>query len=94
MPVVGGGGDGGGQGTGGGEEIAVRTSEYDDVVLLVRMRADTYILLIYLSFAIFGSAEKNDSTFVATHEWQTVKKGELCRSGRTCDLGLLYVQAE
>lgn len=40
------------------------------------MRADTYILLIYLSFAIFGGAEKNDSAFVATHEWQTVKKGK------------------
>nr|XP_012229304.1 PREDICTED: nucleotide exchange factor SIL1 isoform X2 [Linepithema humile] len=39
------------------------------------MRADTYILLIYLSFAISGDAEKNESTFVATHEWQTVKKG-------------------
>ncbi|XP_050463604.1 nucleotide exchange factor Sil1 isoform X2 [Cataglyphis hispanica] len=39
------------------------------------MRADTYILLIYLSLAIFGGAEKNDSAFVATHEWQTVKKG-------------------
>lgn len=40
------------------------------------MRADTYILLIYLSLAIFGDAEKNESAFVATHEWQTVKKGE------------------
>ncbi|KAH0955659.1 hypothetical protein HN011_001345 [Eciton burchellii] len=39
------------------------------------MRADTYVLLIYLSLAIFGDAEKNDSAFVATREWQTVKKG-------------------
>jgi len=40
------------------------------------MRADTCILLFYLPLAIFGSAEKNESIFVATHEWQTVKKGE------------------
>lgn len=40
------------------------------------MRADAYILLIYLSFALVGGAEKNESVFVATHEWQTVKKGE------------------
>ncbi|KMQ92839.1 nucleotide exchange factor sil1 [Lasius niger] len=39
------------------------------------MRADTYVLLIYLTLAIFGGAEKNESAFVATHEWQTVKKG-------------------
>ncbi|XP_024867271.1 nucleotide exchange factor SIL1 [Temnothorax curvispinosus] len=39
------------------------------------MRVDTCILLLYLSLAIFGGAEKNESAFVATHEWQTVKKG-------------------
>ncbi|KAG5345313.1 SIL1 factor, partial [Acromyrmex heyeri] len=39
------------------------------------MRVDTCILLLYLPLAIFGSAEKNESAFVATHEWQTVKKG-------------------
>lgn len=44
--------------------------------VLARMRADTYILLTYLSLAIVGGAEKNESIFVATHEWQTVKKGE------------------
>lgn len=44
------------------------------------MRADTCILLLYLPLAIFGGkAEKNESTFVATHEWQTVKKGEYLR---------------
>ncbi|XP_011632142.1 nucleotide exchange factor SIL1 isoform X1 [Pogonomyrmex barbatus] len=37
--------------------------------------AYTCILLFYLSLAIFGDAEKNESAFVATHEWQTVKKG-------------------
>lgn len=40
------------------------------------MRANTYIILVYLSLAILGDAEKNESAFVATHEWQTVKKGE------------------
>lgn len=54
------------------------------------MRADTYILLIYLSLAIFGGAEKNDSAFVATHEWQTVKKGEFRPSISRPDVGLLY----
>ncbi|XP_011156524.1 nucleotide exchange factor Sil1 isoform X1 [Solenopsis invicta] len=39
------------------------------------MRVDTCILLLYLPLAIFGGAEKNESSFVATHEWQTVKKG-------------------
>lgn len=61
----------------------------------VRMRADTCILLLYLPLAIFGSkAEKNESAFVATHEWQTVKKGEYLRRAVCPTVGLLYTPTE
>jgi hypothetical protein len=58
------------------------------------MRADTYVLLIYLSLAIFGDAEKNDSAFVATREWQTVKKGEPHRSNWTGTMWDYFTPAE
>lgn len=71
-------------------KIATATSATIHNDVSVRMRADTYILLIYLSFGIFGDAEKNESAFVATHEWQTVKKGEFSRSVWKRNVELLY----
>lgn len=40
------------------------------------MRANIIILCCFCGLpAIFGTDEKNETTFVPTHEWQTVKKG-------------------
>lgn len=58
------------------------------------MRADTCILLLYLPFAIFVGAEKNESAFVATHEWQTVKKGECLVKVVSVIVGLLYADQD
>ncbi|KOC68284.1 Nucleotide exchange factor SIL1, partial [Habropoda laboriosa] len=43
---------------------------------LIRMRANIIILTcLFLLPAIFGNSEKNETPFVPTREWQTVKKG-------------------
>ena len=58
------------------------------------MRVDTCIWLLYLPLAIFGSAEKNESAFVATHEWQTVKKGKYLIKVVPATVGLLYADRD
>lgn len=45
---------------------------------LIRMRANMIILTcLVLLPAIFGNTEKNETTFVPTREWQTIKRGKL-----------------
>lgn len=43
----------------------------------MRIHANMIILTCLLLLpAVFGNGEKNETTFVPTREWQTVKKGE------------------
>lgn len=44
---------------------------------LIKMQANMIILTCLLLLpTIFGDIEKNETTFVPTREWQTVKKGK------------------